>query len=328
MKKLFATVLAVVLVLAVASTAMAGFSWNPGSSGSAESFANRYKIEVVKLANETGIIGTNKMIEAPGATAVNNASVYFYIRLTVSGASADSPDDVQKNAKAKVTFTSLQGLREFEGSISNLANGVYYYCLAISSESSSSTGWKTLADFGNPNSTFGLAVIEARVLDTATAKVYAKVSSARDLGSNVEYGGYRITVTDGTVTFDNKKETTDAGYNAVVFTRESNGKVTKAVATGDANFADNLYTYLGFRAADVEGGKIYMSNDNLRAAFGFDYKGESSATWNAYTAPIIMDPPTVGVGIPKTGDNTSAIGFALVMLALVGAAVAVKKVNA
>ena len=321
MKKIFASVLALVMVLALASTAMAAFSWNAGSSTTSESFASRYKIEVVKLANETGIIGTNKMIEAPGATAVNNASVYFYIRLTVSGSNTSDPDDVQEQAEADVSFTALKGvekeLKGFDASIAHLTNGVYYLD-AVAGE------WNSIDKVEN---TFAPAVIEARVLDTATAKVSAKVSSSRDLKYVIESDGYKIAVTSKTeVTFSDP----DTAANEVTFTRdESTGKVTAVtVASGaSANFVDKLYTFLGFRAADVESGKIYMSDANIKAAFGFDYKGESSATWNANTTAIILD-PAVGVGIPKTGDNTSVIGFALVMLALVGAAVAVKKVKA
>ena len=342
MKKIFASVLALVMVLALASTAMAAFSWNAGSSTTAESFASRYKIEVVKLANETGIIGTNKMVEAPGATAVNNASVYFFVRLTVSGSNVDDPDDVQKNAETNVSFTALEGtkLKGWKGNIQDLGNGVYYYSLNGASETGSTPTakqvWLKLEEFGgNPNSVFSAATIEARVLDTATAKVNAKVSSERPLPADgkaeFKYGGYDITVygKDFVVTGTENPNTIvfKDGSNSVTFTRDGNGKVTKAVAEGDANFADKLYTYLGFRGADVSDGKIYMTNGNLRAAFGFDYKGEASATWNANSTAIILD-PAVGVGIPKTGDNTSVIGFALVMLAVVGAAVAVKKVKA
>ena len=68
-----------------------------------------------------------------------------------------------------------------------------------------------------------------------------------------------------------------------------------------------------------------MTNANLRAAFGWSYSQSDSITWNANSTPIILDPT---VGIPKTGDNASVIGFAMIMVAVVAAAVAVRKVNA
>ena len=79
-----------------------------------------------------------------------------------------------------------------------------------------------------------------------------------------------------------------------------------------------------FRDA-VAAGEVYMTDSNLRTAFGFAYKVSDSITWKANSTPIILDPT---VGIPKTGDNASVIGFAMVMVAVVAAAVAVRKVNA
>ena len=79
-----------------------------------------------------------------------------------------------------------------------------------------------------------------------------------------------------------------------------------------------------FRDA-VAAGEVYMTDSNLRTAFGFAYKVSDSITWKANSTPIILDPT---VGIPKTGDHASVIGFAMVMVAVVAAAVAVRKVNA
>ena len=79
-----------------------------------------------------------------------------------------------------------------------------------------------------------------------------------------------------------------------------------------------------FRDA-VAAGEVYMTDSNLRTAFGFAYKVSDSITWKANSTPIILDPT---VGIPKTGDNASVIGFAMIMVAVVAAAVAVRTVNA
>ena len=343
MKKVFASVLAVVIIVALASTATAAFSWSAGSRDTAESFAERYKIEVVKLANETGIIGTNKMVEAPGATAVNNASVYFYIRLTVSGSNVEDHDEVQENAIASVSFAALgANLPEFNSHICELENGVYYYSLAGAKSQEEENDpdetlvWRSLADFGEPNSVFSAATIEARVLDTATAKVSAKVYSKLPIPKyvpGIEYEDFVIFASSKNVFFVDKndisKNDISSVNNIVFFTHNGDGKIFAAngVAGCSGNYIAKVFDFLGISGADIEAGKIYMTEDNLRAAFGFDYKAEASATWNANATAIILD-PAVGVGIPKTGDNTSVIGFALVMLALVGAAMAVKKVNA
>lgn len=75
----------------------------------------------------------------------------------------------------------------------------------------------------------------------------------------------------------------------------------------------------------VVAGQVYMTDDNMRAAFGFANSVSDSITWQANSTPIILDPT---VSIPKTGDNASVIGFAMIMAAVVLAAVAVKKVKA
>ena len=78
-----------------------------------------------------------------------------------------------------------------------------------------------------------------------------------------------------------------------------------------------------FRDA-VAAREVYMTDSNMRTAFGFANKVSDSITWKANSTPIILDP----IGIPKTGDNASVIGFAMIMVAVVAAAVAVRKVNA
>ena len=78
-----------------------------------------------------------------------------------------------------------------------------------------------------------------------------------------------------------------------------------------------------FRDA-VAAGEVYMTDSNMRTAFGFANKVSDSITWKANSTHIILDP----IGIPKTGDNASVIGFAMIMVAVVAAAVAVRKVNA
>ena len=315
MKKLFAIVLAVVMVLSVASMAMA-FSWAADEGTTAEKFANRYKIEVVKLAKETGSYGSARYVDAPQATAVNGAPVYFAIRLTVAGAEKDPADRdaIQNNAKVDISFTALGNatLSALSGTydVDTLTNGVYYF--------NTTAGRFDLI-------TATAAAIEADCLDTATAKVYAKAYSERPLSPIFETNGYWVVATGGTVTFQDEKT---APENQVQFSRRSNGQVTDVkVTVGDSkgNFVYNLYAFLGITPGDIDAGKIFMNNANLRAALGFAYRGESSATWNANSTPIILDPT---VTIPKTGDNASVIGFAMIMVAVVAAAVAVKKVKA
>ena len=330
MKKIFAIALAVVMVLSIASVAGAAFNWGPPAADTADTFAARYQIDVVKLVNQTGIIGTNSMIADDNATAVNNAPLYFYIKLTVSGASATNPDAIQQNAKVNISFTSmsrangtaLNGVNEFD--ISDLGNGTYFFNVG-----DAGAWFEPLTSVNLDNSVFAKAVIEARCLDTDTAKVSAKVYSERPLA-----GGYRYEV--GNFLFEVRGKGVrffDAdGNHLVTFTRNADGLVTDRLYPDNVDSEEvmKLYAWLNdgnantFMAA-LENKEVYMSNDNLRAAFGFSYSQSDSATWKANSTPIILDPT---VSIPKTGDNASVIGFAMIMVAVVAAAVAVRKVNA
>ncbi|MEA4969381.1 MAG: hypothetical protein VB051_02505 [Candidatus Pelethousia sp.] len=334
MKKFFAAVFSVIMTLTVASGALAAFTWNAAPGATPESFAARYKIEVVKLANESGAIGSTKLIEAPAANAANHASVYFYIRLTVAGAADDiaAADDIQKNARADVSFTAL---RDFFTDIdelpcvtgidlSDLDNGVYYFNVTGQAEDGGTPAtWFLPITGALANSSYSRAAIECRCLDSATAKAYAKVYSKRPFSGKLPNGGsgpvpfacggYWIWVAeDGLIGF------ADHDYkNVLVFTRnKSTGQITQATVGAhntDANFVVGLYTYLGFAGSDVEAGSIYMTDDNLRAAFGFDYQGESFVTWDASPVAIILDP---AIGIPKTGGSADILGPALLLLSV------------
>ena len=325
MKKIFAIALAVVMVLSIASVASA-FVWDKPADQTAETFASRYQIDVVKLVNQTGIIGTNSMIADDNATAVNNAPLYFYIKLTVSGASATNADAIQQNAKVNISFTSmsrangtaLNGVNEFD--ISDLGNGTYFFNVG-----DAGAWFEPLTSANLDNSVFAKAVIEARCLDTDTAKVSAKVYSERPLSPAFKYGDYEIHKKDGKVYFKLIENGHYASFNLGEGDKVLN-YTNKDMTHKELN---DLFRFLdagdveAFEAAMDEG--VYMTDTNLRAAFGFAYSQSDSATWAANSTPIILDPT---VSIPKTGDNASVIGFAMIMVAVVAAAVAVRKVNA
>mgnify|MGYP000771416236 CR=1 FL=1 len=315
MKKILSIALAVAMVLAVASVASA-FTWSKPAEP-AQPF--EYSVDVMKFTRSTGALGSSSFNADDNATAVNGADIYFTIKLTVPKLGDDS--SIRQNAKVTVKTTAIEGLAaEYTTDLSgNATGGIYYFG---DNGDGNGYGFRPITDYNGQT-----PVIAARCLDTDTAKVEAKVSSNRPLdGSWFKVGNYSIAVNDRIIVFN-----TTAGITIATFVRDANDLVVDVIY-GDAgdNETMKLYEWLNngsataFRQA-IENDEVYMTNDNLRAAFGFSYSNSDSATWAANSTPIILDPI---VSIPKTGDNASVIGFAMIMVAVVAAAVAVKKVRA
>ena len=324
MKKIFAIALAVVMVLSIASVASA-FVWDKPADTTPANFG--YSVDVVKYTLKSGYVGTSAVEPNDAATAVNNADVYFAVKLSVT--STDYKDD----AAAKITITSL-GFEDVKNvytpNLKVLGVGDYYWIPGV--------GFKTMQEIANNND--WSAVVFAKCLDTETAKVTAKVSVERPLTTAFNFGDYIVQTSDpkgGFVAFF--KPGPDGGVTGCErianFYRNNDGLVTKVVdyaGTGTIVAEDvmDLYAWLNDGSATafqtaVDNKQVYMTNSNLWAAFGYSYSQSDSATWQANSTPIILDPT---VSIPKTGDNASVIGFAMIMVAVVAAAVAVRKVNA
>ena len=328
MKKIFAIALAVVMVLSIASVASA-FTWaKPADTTTADNFG--YNIDVIKFTRSTGELGSSYFNADDAATAVNGADVYWAVKLTVNSPA----DSIKANAYADVTFVALDGMTDVKSiPLNTHANGVYYF---VASPKGGVSHFQTVNYFVSNglkmNYTAETPVYATRCLDTATAKVSAKVYSERPFNGWFQVGSYWVNVDTAANTIEFAMD--DAANNnprIATFTRNSDGLIT-AVTYGAAGDAETmkLYEWLNngsateFRKA-VENKEVYMTNANLRAAFGFAYSQSDSITWNANSTPIILDPT---VSIPKTGDNASVIGFAMIMVAVVAAAVAVRKVNA
>ena len=332
MKKIFAIALAVVMVLSIAS--VAGALWEKPASEAVTNDNFGYSIDVIKFTRSTGGLGSSYFNADDAATAVNGADVYYAIKLVV-----DNPSDaVKANAKADVSFTAIQDATGKAGiKLKGLGNGVYYF-----GEIGRELGFYTIDNFVanslKMNATAETPVFAARCLDTATAKVSAKVYSERPLDAKPGNGtaDSPFTWNGYTVEYYEDYNYKDSGIDYIRFTKGGNWIQFEINADGVAkryqdsgNFAGtsfewDLYSALSIDPAMLSAGSVYMTKTNLRSAFGFAYSQSDSVTWNANSTPIILDP----IGIPKTGDNASVIGFAMIMVAVVAAAVAVRKVNA
>ena len=307
MKKIFAIALAVVMVLSIASVASA-FTWAKPADSTPADYG--YTIDVIKYTRMTGEIGSYSMQANDAATAVNNAPVYFAVKLDVT--------DDEYRADTAITL-SASGLDMSFGRVRVPAGTGTFYLV----RSGDGYAFTKVEDMTARQTPF----IETTCLDTDTAKVSAKVAIERPFGAGnwFQAGDYSVEVTDTTVTFSK----TAGEY--VRFVRNSDGLVT-SVDTNLTNPQDliTLYAWLNNGDADsikaaIANKEMYMTNPNLYAAFGYSYSQSDSITWQANSVPIILDPT---VSIPKTGDNASVIGFAMIMVAVVAAAVAVRKVNA
>ena len=314
------------------------------------------------LSNAT-LIGSSSFNEDNAATAVNGADVYWAIKLVVPSLSYNS--GIRQNAQVDVKFTALDGTTN----VTNIPLRAYpagtYYFLAGGQVANSPTTLPFVynaneAEWGTyyfwPVSAFGsfssnniaeTPVYATNCLDTATAKVEAKVYSDRPLSTTYfTVGSYDICIdTTDAVIFRKANSNIGTGELVAVFMRDGDDKVTDVYAsvssaantpyagqnwTTDSSALIKLYEWLNEGSATtfqtaLDNDEVYMTNANLRAAFGFSYSQSDSVTWNANSTPIILDPT---VSIPKTGDNASVIGFAMIMVAVVAAAVAVRKVNA
>ena len=314
MKKIFAIALAVVMVLSIASVASA-FEWGPSAATTNDNFGA--KISVEKYALQTGTYSWNYVTDET-ITAANGADVYYVIKLEFTKNVAAADDYV-----ANVNYFGIDG-QNFSGGVSGNKGDIFYYC---GNQSKGSNGWVKASSRTNIDE----VVIRARCFDTTEAQIDVSVSNERDLKQQFEVGGYEVKLSSAGDAIAFWKD----GAFLAKFNRNSDGLVTSVDfkdSTGykaDADDVMRLYAWLNNGSATefqtaLAAGDVYMTNSNLLTAFGFSYKVSDSVNWTATNYPIIVDP----VGIPKTGDNASVIGFAMIMVAVVAAAVAVRKVNA
>lgn len=84
---------------------------------------------------------------------------------------------------------------------------------------------------------------------------------------------------------------------------------------------EDIFGFLGFKFAECD----YMTAKHFTKFFGTIGEVSASYTWNA--GMVVVNPATPD--LPQTGDNASIVGFAMVVVAMVAAAVVTfKKVRA
>ena len=308
MKKIFAIALAVVMVLSIASVASA-FEWGPSAATTNDNFGA--KITVEKYALQTGVYGWSYQ-PANDITAANGADVYYVIKIQFTKDIA--PED---GYTATIDYTGIEGT-DWSGNVWGDKGTIEYY---------NGTNWVG----ADVDTDIDDIVIRARCFDTSEAEITAEVVSERELTNKFEIGDYEAKLANDGSSFAFWKDGNLVANFALNADRLVTGVTTGVNNNGiTADDVMDLYAWLNNGSATefqnaVNSRQVYMTNANLYAAFGFSYKSADSVSWTATNYPIIVD---TNVGIPKTGDNASVIGFAMIMVAVVAAAVAVRKVNA
>ena len=113
---------------------------------------------------------------------------------------------------------------------------------------------------------------------------------------------------NGTIDFYNKTDDTWASGTSSTF--------------ADVNAVyEDIFGFLGFKFAECD----YMTAEHFERYFGTIGEISASYSWNA--GKVVVNPVTPD--LPQTGDNASIVGFAMIVVAMVAAAVVtVKKVRA
>ncbi len=359
MKKLFALVLTLAMVFAIAAPAMAA-TWGAGTPAA----GSPYVVKVTQLQKNTDLAGNPYYTAYPANLGViANTPVYFQVDITVPSTTdlnAYYPNPTTAGTfGATVTVKNINTLAVAAEFVDGVAATVGDVATIDDGDIKlTSTNWAT----GGTAEKVYSAIITGIVTKTADATVTAAVgySSAKALPLTKTVGGVVYTfaapgATSATITGDNDTKLTLALTNDVVtgmtLTIGADAAAVDYIAQAGPTFlfynsgtsaieqltavsnpaayavvlaAYNAYTgMLGFSAGATG---IYYTTANVLANFGYTNRATGTATYKAYNSSLTV---TDGTSVPNTGDNMSVIGFVMVGLALLAtAAVVVKKVRA
>lgn len=140
-------------------------------------------------------------------------------------------------------------------------------------------------------------------------------------GKQIDKKGIKVYPTDGSewiLTFGSQGAGSVDFYNAANDTWASKNATTYAALNA---IYEDVFGFLGFKFAECD----QMTKAHYTTFFGKIGDVSASYTWNA--GSVIVNPATPD--LPQTGDNASIVGFAMVVVAMVAAAVVTfKKVRA
>lgn len=349
MKKLFALVLSLALVVAFAVPALAtGWASLETAPVYKEIGVAVYGLEITPNTSKVGTLYEELKTPYP---VVEGTKLHFLVEVTVP---------YGKLSPATKALIAAKGL-EVEIATSNMAitevksaNDTWY---TVNADADTVNSVYTNPDYATKTVVFDYEVW-AKALSDKEAKVVATVgfynawnngvmeiyNAKGELAYTVYDGGKEFTVknADGDmITFPvNDKGQIDA--KAILVNSEwlitygsqnktevdfynVNNKVWASASAADFKAVNAIYEdifgFLGFKFAECD----YMTAKHFTKFFGTIGETSASYTWNA--GSVIVNPATPD--LPQTGDNASIVGFAMVVVAMVAAAVVTfKKVRA
>ena len=351
MKKILTLAVALVMVFALAAPALAAGWDNPVTPDEFENLSLNLTALSVEESSSVWNGGTyNKLDKTYPVVAGMKVHAYAEIKIPAAG---DLSEDVRTRIQA--------GQGEITISISNLTDATLNVRnkdgLVIKKDpiSSSKTYPINGADLGTTITVEIWGSAEKSDKDakiTATLGVYNEFDDNNQFRFYAKDGKEYVIVADGktyTVALNNN---TDTG---MVFQANSDDQLESArvlldgvaytvidsfgevrflkqdgtTATGDEltkvqNMMNQICSAMGFEYA----GRAYMNKTLIEKNLGTIVEGSASLVYpSGYVQPI--NPTDPGVNPPQTGDNASVVGFVMIAVALVAAAVVtVKKVRA
>ncbi len=349
MKKLFALVLSLALVVAFAVPALAtGWASLEPAPVYKEIGIAVYGLEITPNTSKIGSVYGELKTSYP---VVKGTTLHFLVELTVPYANLSDATKALIAAKGldvEIATTNMT-ISKVE-----LAGGGAW---TLNADKDTITETYTNPNYSNKTVVFQYEVWanansdkEAKVV--ATAGFYNKwdngvmeiYNAKGKLAYTVYNGGKEFTVknTDGDmitfpVTADGKIDAKAILVNSewlITYGSQNknevdfynvNNKVWASASAADFKAVNAVYEdifgFLGFKFAECD----YMTAKHFTKFFGTIGEISASYTWNAGT--VIVNP--ANPELPQTGDNASIVGFAMVVVAMVAAAVVTfKKVRA
>ena len=349
MKKLFALVLSLALVVAFAVPALAtGWATLDTAPVYKEIGIAVYGLEVTPNTSKVGELYAELKTPYP---VVKGTTLHFLVELTVPYANlSDAVKELikVKGLDVKIATTNM--------TISKVELG-------------GGNGWSLNADkdtitetYTNPNYANKTVVFQYEVWANANSDKEAKVVATAGFYNKWDNGKMEIYNAKGELAYtvfqgSNEFAVVNPAGKFVRFPVNSKGQIdTKGILVNDewlitfgsqnksevdfwniktnvwasANAAtfkevnaiyEDIFGFLGFKFAECD----YMTAKHFTKFFGTIGEVSASYTWNA--GMVVVNPATPN--LPQTGDNASIVGFAMVVVAMVAAAVVTfKKVRA